>query len=327
VSIKTSTALIALIGSILAAPMALAGDYHSGANLVCSDCHTMHYSESHTYAGADQAPMDTGGPHPWLLRYAQNDLCLSCHDGSASAPDVLGDNTSAYVRQAGALNKTDGVAPYAPTTGHTLGSADVAPGGSWTGAPDGLACADCHSVHGSTAFRNLESRTGTATVNTLVTYAAGANNTAMDVFEINSGGALAGHYGVDNVWFNEPNEIGSNYGAFCQGCHTLFHGNYEDPNMNVGGWVRHPTSDANLLGSMKIQYKSHTNMVKIMSNSGSWGSATSSDATPSCMTCHKAHGNRSPFGLIFMSGTGTVTEEGDTDGSGIRDLCRQCHDK
>lgn len=42
------------------------------------------------------------------------------------------------------------------------------------------------------------------------------------------------------------------------------------------------------------------------------------------MSCHKAHGNRNPFGLIFMTGTGaTVTEDG--DGGVYKDLCRQCH--
>lgn len=323
---KKRTTLVAVVGFVLAAPMALAGDYHAGTTLVCSDCHTMHYSQSHTYAGADTTLPDTDGPHPKLLRYEANALCLTCHDGSASAPDVLGANTSAYARQAGALSRTTSDAlPYVHTNGHTLGSADAAPGGTWNSTA-GLGCADCHNAHGSTAYRNLESKTGTATVNTWVTYAQGTNNTAMDVFEVNSGGPLAGHYGVDNVWFNEPNEVGSNYGAFCQGCHTLFHGNYDDSNMNIGGWRRHPTSDANISGSMKIQYKSHTNMAKIMSNSGLWGTSTISDATPSCMTCHKAHGNKNPFGLIFMSGTGTVTEEGDTDGIGIRDLCRQCHD-
>ena len=323
--VKALAALAVVVGFVLAAPRALAGDYHAGNSLVCSDCHTMHYSQSHTYAGADTTLPNTGGPHAKLLRYEENALCLACHDGRTSAPDVLGANTGTHTRQAGALNTPDGVAPYLPTDGHTLGSGDIAPGGTWTAASRGLACADCHTPHGSTAYRNLQSKTGTANVDTYVTYAQGTNNTAMDVFEINSDGALAGHYGVDNVWFNEPSEVGSAYGTFCQGCHTLFHGNYDDPNMNDGGWRRHPTADANISGSMKIQYLSHTNKVKLMSSSGLWGSATTTDSTPSCMTCHKAHGNRNPFGLIFMSGTGTVTEEGDTDGSGVRDLCLQCH--
>ncbi len=29
--------------------VALAGDWHTGVNLVCSDCHIMHYSQAHGY--------------------------------------------------------------------------------------------------------------------------------------------------------------------------------------------------------------------------------------------------------------------------------------
>jgi hypothetical protein len=45
--------------------------------------------------------------------------------------------------------------------------------------------------------------------------------------------------------------------------------------------------------------------------------------TPSCFSCHKSHGNQNGFGLIFMAGTGTVTEEG--DGGVYKSLCKQCH--
>jgi hypothetical protein len=56
--------------------------------------------------------------------------------------------------------------------------------------------------------------------------------------------------------------------------------------------------------------------------------------TPSCFTCHKSHGNKNGFGLIwFVDNTTTgpnppatptdITEEG--DGGAYRDLCRQCH--
>ena len=52
------------------------------------------------------------------------------------------------------------------------------------------------------------------------------------------------------------------------------------------------------------------------------------------MTCHKAHGNQNPFGLVFLDRNATsVGEEGgfgadDTDTSvktGYRNLCGQCH--
>ena len=61
-----------------------------------------------------------------------------------------------------------------------------------------------------------------------------------------------------------------------------------------------------------------------MSSSASWD-APAADVTPTCITCHKAHGNGNPFGLIFRAGSGAPTEDGDTDGSSLRDLCGQCH--
>jgi hypothetical protein len=45
----------------------------------------------------------------------------------------------------------------------------------------------------------------------------------------------------------------------------------------------------------------------------------------SCMSCHKAHRNRNPFGLLYMSGRGQLTEEGDTGGGKYIHLCQQCH--
>jgi hypothetical protein len=51
---------------------------------------------------------------------------------------------------------------------------------------------------------------------------------------------------------------------------------------------------------------------------------TDTDLTMSCMSCHKGHGNQNAFGLIYMLGTGTVTEQGDA-GVDARNMCRQCH--
>jgi len=64
--------------------------------------------------------------------------------------------------------------------------------------------------------------------------------------------------------------------------------------------------------------------VQVMSASGVWD-PPAADNTPSCMSCHKSHGNQNAFGLIYMSGTGTVTEEGDVNGTQSKDLCKQCH--
>jgi hypothetical protein len=72
------------------------------------------------------------------------------------------------------------------------------------------------------------------------------------------------------------------------------------------------------------QFNGHTNRVKVMDSQGLWnGTAADNTVTPSCFSCHKSHGNMNGFGLIFMTGTGTRTEEG--DGGVYKDLCRQCH--
>ena len=43
------------------------------------------------------------------------------------------------------------------------------------------------------------------------------------------------------------------------------------------------------------------------------------------MVSGTATANSNPFGLILRSGRGAPTEDGDTDGSELRDLCGQCH--
>jgi len=45
--------------------------------------------------------------------------------------------------------------------------------------------------------------------------------------------------------------------------------------------------------------------------------------TPSCMSSHQGPWQHERVGLIFMNGTGTLTEAG--DGGVYKDLCRQCH--
>ncbi|MCC7144114.1 MAG: hypothetical protein IT349_18615 [Candidatus Eisenbacteria bacterium] len=318
---------------LIAAPLAMAGDFHSGSTLICADCHVMHYSQTHGYnedGSGIYAPLGNDGPYHYLLRNEINDLCLTCHNNASFAPDVLGANSNGYVRAGGALNR-DGTAPYYHATGHTLDATDVAPGGSWTN-PDGLHCTDCHHQHGAGgAYRNLRVKTGTAPSNSTVTYAIGTNDLTKDVFERNTT-PMAAHYAYDNVDFNEPVQTDSKYAMFCKGCHTEFHGakgGTEVGGSATGEWLRHPNSDANIGGiggghSRLSQYNGKVNKVKVMSATGVWDPAPA-DVTPSCMSCHKAHGNQHGFGLIFMSGTGTVTEEGDANGVSAKDLCKQCH--
>lgn len=302
----------------------------------------MHYSQHHNYTGGSTGLItDSLGPFRKLLKSDPNELCLTCHNGTSIAPDVLGNNTNPYVRQAGGLNTPGIDSGYAVYKGHTLGSTDTAPGGTWSNADYGLLCIDCHAPHGvPTQYRNLwnSDDPGNKFHGKNITYAVAQNDLAKDVFLQVSGFGMEARYGAKFVKFNEPDSGESAYGSWCGSCHENFHGN--GGSINVGGahggdsgsspWLRHPVADVNIgqndtdMSSL-AQYQSHTNRVQVMSASGNWQAG--SDVTPSCFSCHKAHGNKNAFGLIYMKGSGTtLTEEGDAGSTGKPiDLCRQCH--
>ena len=291
---------------------ASAGDYHSGGTLVCGECHTNGKA---------------------LSRQDANSICLSCHGTAATAaPGALEVNLGGLPRQAGALNGPGGPHHF---TGHTLGSPDRAPGGTWAPAAGGLVCTDCHAAHGEPAqHRNLVLRPGTAEMDRRITYGSGSTNDRTKDVWLRRSTTMAERYAADNVRFNQPDSTRSAYAAWCQGCHTLFHGAAGAVNMGgmAGGdagrpWERHPTVGVTVGArgerhSSFARYASLTNRVPTLSRSGTWPAA---DNAVSCMSCHKAHGNRNPFGLLYTSGRGQLTEEGDTAGGHYIDLCQQCH--
>ena len=346
---KVILGLVVLVAFV--AGSALAGDYHTGGTLNCAECHVMHYSQTHGYESdgtGNIVDLGTAGPYHYLLRDEINNLCLACHDNQTFAPDVLADNGGLVPtngRQAGALNR-DNTAPYFDQTGHTLGSGLVAPGGTFQNT-DGLTCIDCHQQHGYAGFvnptnnpyRNLLYSAGGVS-GPGVSYAVATNDPTKDIFELSA--ALGGdHYDIQNVFFNEPDQTASGYGAWCQGCHTDFHGSSSDANMRVTGapvstqWLRHPTADADIGGAATGGHSSLDELgaaayrVQYMSSTGEWGTwgtaeaVVSADLTPSCMTCHKAHGNTRAFGIIWATGAANWGEDG--DGTSYQALCTQCH--
>ncbi|MCX6358836.1 MAG: hypothetical protein NT029_03435 [Armatimonadetes bacterium] len=328
-------------------PQARGGEYHDGASAICSECHTMHFSQTHAYDGGAAAPLGSG-PNAFLLKVSGTELCKSCHDGRADTPDVVAEHGNGYVRQSGGL--ASGSAPYESWKGHMLGSTNTAPGGTWTpAAAGGLDCVNCHTAHGLDAatspitldtagnptlsqYRNLRPDVGNAGVRIGISYAKGVNDLTKDIFVRGwTRGDLTNNYSVSNVDYNEPVNAKSGLGRWCQACHTNFHGARTDANMHNGAdWVRHPSADANM---STTTFKTKLYRLKVMSPAGDWGSQGSawatppSDLTPTCTTCHKAHGNQNPYGLIYLKGTGAVTEEGDADGQteGLRTMCKQCH--
>lgn len=340
--------IVASVGVLCAfATPAVAGDWHSGASLICSDCHLMHGSQQHAYSpGGIFAAVGPNAPYEYLLRNEINDLCLTCHDNQSFAPDVFGANGGvAMNRRAGGLNAEPAHRAndtgYETMDGHTLWSTETAPGGTFTNA-DGLHCTDCHAQHGNqpAQYRNL--RTSTSATNKFfgkdLTYATGTNDPTKGVYQR----VLRGYADAD-IDYNEPSTTNSQMGNWCSACHTNYHGTGGSANMGgaSGGdpaassataWHRHPTADVNIGWaaarphySSLTQFNSHANRVKVMDSQGLWdGTATDNTVTPSCFSCHRSHGTKNGFSLIYMAGTGTVTEEGD-DGTTLKELCRQCH--
>lgn len=331
---------VLFLAACVAAP-ARAGDYHDLGTLNCGDCHRMHFRGEKALGASEQHD-----PGP-LLKRDINDLCLACHDGSRRAADVVGLNQGSgagVIRQAGHLNR---LGHGSENTGHTLGSTAIAPGSNpgWSaelenGAGVGLTCVNCHSPHGSRdgggrTYRNLRSDAGhNALGRGAVTYnheSIGTNDPTRDVFVRRS---LA--YDEAEVDFNEPDRSDSAIARFCAGCHDLFHGVPGDANIggrrNGGGFsefIRHPSAGVDIgargdEGSSLATFAAKTNRVKVQSAAGVW-SSPASDASPTCISCHRAHGNGNPFGLIYRSGHGQPTEDGDTGGRTVEALCGQCH--
>jgi hypothetical protein len=320
------------------------GDHHVGATLKCADCHVMHYSQSHGYQPNGSDPFRPLGPGPnrSLLRNDLTDTCLSCHDLGGFATDVLGTNTGSQlgiVRSGGYLNRLGMVG--LPETGHTLDSLANAPGSSppWNasdenGVGQGLTCVNCHAPHAElgtghptgSQFRNLRSDPGHAS-SVWVTYngTEGLNDLSRDVYLRDFD-----DYDESQLDWNEPDSQDSAIARWCGGCHNDIHDNWLLSSIGGSGtpgtsWFeRHPVFDDDLDSEQLDEYNPKANKVKVMSEVGIWDPA-GFDVTPTCVTCHRGHGNGNPFGLIYRSGTGTPTEDGDSNGSTVDHLCLQCH--
>ena len=352
--------VVVALGSLAA--VAMAGDYHVGTQLVCSDCHVMHGTSSHADAdsGSINVQPQAGGPFHKLLRgETVNNTCLNCHDGRTDVPDVLCDspNPPTNGRRAGALNvdPADGhgysnSGTYTDQDGHTLFSTTPPPGNTGAypvDATEGLQCSDCHGVHGNKYYRNMQgypnvtppSYINAAWQGKEVSYQVGGTpqDTAW-VYE-----ALPHNYDDANINYQEPDQTRSAYGEWCGACHGSFHGapaatgGYIGP---AGNEVRHPTAGVDITSSNLALWKntSTTHRLKVMDANGQWAASTvtSTTMTPSCFSCHKSHGNNNKYGLVFVIGSRlsngpapnpvrsvAMTEEG--DGGQYRDMCRNCH--
>ena len=321
-----------------------AGDFHKSGTLLCSDCHTMHYSE-----GGQPMRTPSGefypGPSPFLIRAESvNLLCLSCHDGgvggSNGAPDVMGIasyESASLKRAGGAFQSTVGVAAH---KGHNLGVAnETAPGSNPPVVfPTGLTCVSCHDPHGNDNYRNLKISVGNST-SLNVTYDNIAYQGTASILQVVLNPASA-HYSTSNIEYRRDTNV-DGLSQWCKGCHTNFHAPAGDP--SVGGsatgdnnssdseWLRHPTIGVTMSMGVANQhidangwFSNYASRLPVVSPSNQIpGSSASSDNQVGCMTCHKAHGSPNTSGLIYDNASTNNLE----DGISLYQSCQQCHNK
>jgi hypothetical protein len=256
--------------------------------------------------------------------------------------------------------------------GQNCVAAGVPASSCYTPSAEGLECISCHLQHGSAAiYRNLGPRSaafqptyymGTANNTTFdvwlnVPFSTDANPPGPGVYTPNTGNPAVFNQIFDSavVSYNVTNptipagaqmQTANRMDTFCSACHGNFHGGPTDA--NIGGtaigvgatqFIRHPTSKqiigkaANGGQSSLTRFVAGTTKVKVYANDRTaW-----TDAQPGCVSCHKAHGNQNPFGLVFLNlNSVTVGEQGGYSATqipdvppayqtGYRNLCGQCH--
>ena len=307
--------------------------YHYAANLVCSDCHTMHYSQSHGY-NADGSgtvdPMGDTGPYPRLLKNNVLDLCLTCHDSHAGIPDVVGaDVNGLQERSAGFFAPADQVSPR----GHDLGH-NAPTGGNlcskchWGTEEDKrVTCIDCHSVHGNGNPRNLQWASypeGTPPLGLFT--AAGATGVAKYDRSNTAYGTLNSvalrevsnicidcHHTVSGAYYNDPDGDG------IHSKHPAYESERGDPNSIDQGLARGSSDPAHWIAGVGTGFDGAARVPFMASGASDHGAATVIDPALNgvfCLSCHKAHGSQSPFGLVWEAGTGAGPKG-----------CDQCHAK
>ncbi|MCL5102895.1 MAG: hypothetical protein M1133_02105 [Armatimonadetes bacterium] len=300
--------------------------YHNGATLICSDCHVMHASAQHDYAGAGAAYV--GDPNPRLLKAGDSvDLCLACHDGRQGIPDVLGPDTNGLTeRSAGFFEAVD-----APNfKGHNLGkglsgSSGLCErchfGGEFATAK--VTCVDCHNPHGNGNARNLQ-------------WASWPGGEPPFGLIVNPSATGMAKYERANVAYGTMNsDTLREVSNMCLDCHHVFSGgSYIDPDGD-GIHSRHPTYDSertspnnilqggaggttspdHWLGGAGSGFEDAARVPFVVSGAANFTSATVVNSTSNgvfCLSCHKAHGNSHAFSLTWSPG-------GNARG------CDQCH--
>ena len=316
--------------------------YHFGATLLCSDCHSVHFSQSHGFTGGAVAQTGTpggdwltsSGPNSYLLKGpSPTELCLSCHDGQTFAPDVVdvdtygvGERSAGFFAAVEMPNYKGHKISRAP--GGKAGSSELCNrchfGGTFGNAS--VQCTDCHNPHGNGYYRNLW-------------WASDPGNEPPILASIRGGMTGKARYETANVGYPAP--TGWDWAEVTNMCidchHTFFAPYYTDKGESPGGFSpyhRHPGANTEWGGSYPINRSgAHTDPVNWVDGgagftvrrlpfavvgASDFNTATSVAANNQvfCLSCHKAHGSENPFSLRWDYGSGSATASAG---------CRQCH--
>ncbi|MBI5442709.1 MAG: hypothetical protein HY900_16035 [Deltaproteobacteria bacterium] len=292
----------------------------------CSDCHTLHYSES----GTKPAQVEAGGPFGQLkIRATTNKLCLFCHDGSdPKVPDVI----SPAPMYDGSGDEHSGAGFFANSgtaanpNGHDLGlPIEAVPFSSLRNVT--LTCASCHDPHGTPNYRNLLTAPAGGTGTGLVT--------GTDVFrqvppgDPPSAGASVAAYKESNEGYKAKASL------WCTECHDQLKPSVNNPTDRKHHFVDvaidgagYPTDPTHWVGGTGSGFGDVTGdqtegvprLRYQVPGATDYASARTVAAGNQvmCTTCHLAHGGKYPKGLVWP-----YREAGEPvdRNSG----CQQCH--
>jgi predicted CXXCH cytochrome family protein len=291
--------------------------YHNGPTLVCADCHvtSLHARPAAPFASANSAAAaapDAGSP---AAKFASNlktddvnELCQSCHTGTAGVPDVMGSDINGLAERSAGFFGDSG---RDHANGHVLG-------------PE-LTCVDCHAPHGNGRARNLRLPSDPG------------SDAPLGLFVRPEVTGLA-RYERRNVAYGtlDSRDL-REVSALCLECHGNVAGSPGARQAAHGGYLRHPSydsqagqpnhiSDGGSRGStaagfwdqgIGTEFEIVSRVPFVTTGAADFLAASEVDAGRNgvfCLSCHSAHGSQFAYGLRW-SQTGRDSVAG----------CSQCH--